>query len=233
MTTPAPNYDGIARAYRWLEYLTLGPLLQRTRTAHLARLQTCKQALVLGDGDGRFTAALLTANPSIQIEAVDASAVMLRLLETRCAPFSSRLTTSQADIRHGSNNSPGAPSQTVPSFEVGSNARKPTTPDLVVTHFVLDCLTQPEVDALITNLTPLLAPQSLWLVSDFTIPNGPIHWPARIYVRLLYLVFRIFTGMTPTRLPNHAFALDRSGFTLIAEQRHLFGILISQLWQRQ
>jgi hypothetical protein len=234
MTGPPPNYNGIARAYRWLEYLTLGPLLQRTRTAHLARLQSSQQALILGDGDGRFTAALLATNPAIHIQAVDASAVMLHLLQTRCAPFNPRLTITQTDIRDPTHYIPGAPSQTAPSFEVGSNAQPPTsTPDLVVTHFVLDCLTQPEVDSLIAQLTPHLTPKALWLVSDFSIPAGPMHWPARIYVRLLYLAFRILTGMTPTRLPNHALPLTRSGFTLIAERRLLFGILISQLWQRQ
>ena len=227
MTAPPPNYDGIARAYRWLEYLALGPLLQRTRTAHIAHLRDARQALILGDGDGRFTAALLATNPAIQIEAVDASPRMLTLLRSRCAPYLQRLTTTQADIR---THCPGAPSQTVSSFEVGSHQ---PTPDLVVTHFVLDCLTQSEVDSLISRLAPTLGPKAQWLVSDFQIPAGPLHWPARIYIRLLYLAFRFLTGTTPTRLPDHIPALQRAGFSLIAEQQYLFGILTSQLWQHE
>lgn len=211
MTSPPPDYDGIARAYRWLEYLTLGPLLQRTRTAHLSRLRTTRQALILGDGDGRFTAALLGANPAIQVKAVDASAAMLRLLHSRCL-HNPRLLTVQTDAR---------------TFN-------PTcTPDLVGTHFFLDCLTQPEVDSLVARLTPTLAPDARWLVSDFQIPAGFMNLPARIYIRLLYLAFRLLTGTIPTSLPNHALALERAGFSLIAEQQYLFGILTSQLWQHE
>ena len=164
MTSPLPNFDRIARPYRWLEYLTLGPILQRTRTRHLQLLTHRKQALILGDGDGRFTATLLAGNPTLQAEAVDLSRSMLTLLRRRAdaAGAGTRLQTHHADAR-----------TFVPT----------AAPDLVVTHFFLDCLTQPEVDALIGRLTPLLHRGSLWLVSDFRIPSGLLQLPARLYVR--------------------------------------------------
>ena len=43
-----PNFDRVARGYRWAEYLALGPLLERTRTRHLDALPGAGQALVLG-----------------------------------------------------------------------------------------------------------------------------------------------------------------------------------------
>jgi SAM-dependent methyltransferase len=205
-----PNFDRIARAYRWLEYLSLGPLLARTRNHHLPRLHDRTQALILGDGDGRFTARLLAANPALQADAVDLSPVMLRLLRRKCAETSPRLRTHHADAR---------------------TFTPPATPDLVVTHFFLDCLTQPEVDRLISRLTPELAGNALWLVSDFRIPGGALYWPARAYVRLLYLAFRILTGLRTTKLPDHASALLRCGFTRIAVQRALFGLLTTELWR--
>jgi SAM-dependent methyltransferase len=215
-TQHQPNFDRIARAYRWLEYLTLGPLLARTRNHHLPRLHNRTQALILGDGDGRFTARLLAANPNLKADAVDLSQTMLGLLRRRvphprAAPVgSSRLRTHHADAR---------------TFT-------PTkSPDLIVTHFFLDCLTQLEVDALVARLTPASAPQTLWLISDFRIPSGPLHWPARAYIRLLYLAFRILTGLRTTHLPDHAAALRRCGFTRIAEHHELFGLLTTELWR--
>ena len=93
----------------------------------------------------------------------------------------------------------------------------PTHPyDLVVTHFFLDCLTQPELEALIQRLTPALEPNALWLISDFRIPTGPMRLPARAMVRSLYLAFRILTGLRTTRLPDHATPLTAAGFTQIA-----------------
>ena len=46
MPPESPNFDRVARPYRWAEYLALGPLLQQTRTAHLDRLTYCRQALL-------------------------------------------------------------------------------------------------------------------------------------------------------------------------------------------
>ena len=103
----------------------------------------------------------------------------------------------------------------------------PPPPDLIVTHFFLDCLTQPELDALVARLA---APGVLWLISDFRIPSGLLHWPARIYIRVLYFAFRILTGLRITHLPNHARALRSKGFNPIAIQRNLFGLLTTELW---
>jgi SAM-dependent methyltransferase len=211
MSDTLPDFDGVARAYRWLEYASLGPLLERARDCHLARLSQCRHALVLGDGDGRFTARMLANMPKITIEAVDLSGVMLELLRQRCAAFQNRVQTFQRDAR---------------------TFRPLHQPDLVVTHFFLDCLTQQEVDALVARLTPNLARNALWLVSDFRIPAGALRWPAWIYIRALYFVFRILTGLRTTRLPNHPAVLERHGFTLVARQRRMFGILTSEVWQR-
>jgi hypothetical protein len=210
MMGKAPDFDGIARAYRWLEYATLGRLLERTRECHLARLRGCSRALVLGDGDGRFTARLLAGNPDVRVEAVDLSGTMLGLLRMRCADNEARLDTFRVDVR---------------VFEPYG------TPDLVVTHFFLDCLTQAEVDALVARLTPLLRPNALWVVSDFRVPEGAMHWPAWLYVRLLYFAFRVLTGLRTTRLPDHTKALGRYGFELVAVERRMFGMLTSEVWQ--
>ena len=212
MSESLPDFDRVARAYRWLEYGSLGPLLERTRECHLSRLSHCSRyALVLGDGDGRFTARLLANAPKVTVEAVDLSGVMLALLRQRCAASHDRLHTFQQDARTFTPN---------------------RQPDLVVTHFFLDCLTQREVDALVTRLTPQLASGALWLVSDFRIPTGVLRWPAWIYIRALYLAFRILTGLRTNRLPNHAAAFERCGFTRVATERRMFGILTSEVWQR-
>jgi ubiquinone/menaquinone biosynthesis C-methylase UbiE len=203
MTTP--NFDRIARAYRWLEYLTLGPLLERTRNHHIPRLARCRRALILGDGDGRFTARLLAENPDVEVDAVDTSRRMLECLSSRSAA-SSRVRTHQADAR---------------SFTPGHSA------DLIVTHFFLDCLTQAEVDALVARFA---ASGTLWLVSDFRIPAGLLHWPARIYVRMLYFAFRILTGLRVTRIPDYALALRANGFVPVEICHRLFGVLTTELW---
>ena len=82
----AVNFDTVAGAYRWLEYLTFGRLLEQIRFAHIRSLTDRKRALILGDGDGRFLARLTAQNSLLRADAVDSSAKMLSLVRARiCA----------------------------------------------------------------------------------------------------------------------------------------------------
>lgn len=206
---PEANFNPIARPYRWLEYFTLGRALERCRLHFLPALLHQKRALVIGDGDGRFLAELMVSNPHIHVDAVDTSATMLQLLSERCSD-EARLKT------HHGNALAFAPSGGY---------------DLVVTHFFLDCLTQPELESLVARIAPTLAPGGLWLVSDFRIPPGRMRLPARIIVRTLYFAFRIITGLRTKQLPVHATPLAHAGLRRVDHRDSLGGLLTTELWQ--
>ncbi|HTJ29043.1 MAG TPA: class I SAM-dependent methyltransferase [Acidobacteriaceae bacterium] len=211
--TPVPRFDRIAKPYRWLEYLSFGPLLQRTRTHWLGAVGACRHALVLGDGDGRFTAALLAAHPGLRVHAVDGSAAMLRLLRARCSAYTERLTTEQTDLR---------------TWTPAPHARY----DLIATHFFLDCLTSQEASDLAQRFTPALTRQATWLVSDFAIPATHYgRWIAAPVVGFLYRAFRMLTGLRVRQLPDHAAALSLAGWSLKSARQHARGLLISELWK--
>jgi SAM-dependent methyltransferase len=209
MARPA-NFDAIARPYRWLEYLTLGPLLQRTRAHFLPLLLDRRKAIVLGDGDGRFLAELLSQNRTLRADAVDSSSSMLALLRHRTD--AARVTT----------------------HHVGALDFHPKdTVDLVATHFFLDCLTQDEVDTLTQRLATSLEPGGLWVVSDFRIPAGLMRVPASLYVGALYRIFGLLTGLQVRDLPDIAGALARAGLACVGVHHRLFGLLTSELWRKR
>jgi len=214
MNVAEPSFDHIARPYRWLEYLTLGRALENCRLHYLPQLLDRHRALVLGDGDGRFLAQLLTQNSQLHADAVDTSAMMLELLRQRCEATgpntATRLRTHHANALTHTLDGPY---------------------DLVVTHFFLDCLTEPELQSLITRIAPALTPNALWLLSDFRTPNGLMRLPAKTLIRTLYFAFRILTGLRTTHLPDHATALTQAGLTRISQHVSLAGILITELWQ--
>lgn len=207
---PAANFDRVARPYRWLEYLTFGPALQRCRTHFLPQLADRRAALVLGDGDGRFLARLLATNHTLEADAVDTSAAMLRELTRRTSSASPRVRAHRADALCFAS---------------------PRNYDLIVTHFFLDCLTQAEVESLAHRLALQSSQNAFWLVSDFRIPTSPMHWPARALIRLLYIAFRFLTGLRTTALPNYAAALTGAGFTLHSAHHSLGGLLTSEMWE--
>jgi SAM-dependent methyltransferase len=220
MKGAGPNFDLIARPYRWMEYATFGPLLEHTRFYRIPELTTARCALVIGDGDGRFVARFLKENPDVLVDVVDLSAKMLRLLEARVQKpgpeAHRRIAIYRADIRDFS------PPETAPA----------TGYDLVVTHFFLDCLTHADLEGLLSRLRPHLAPGARWLVSEFQIPeSGLSAGMSRLVVSGLYRAFGLLTGLEVRGLPAWEMLLERFGFSRFDQRTWLGGLLTSEIWK--
>jgi ubiquinone/menaquinone biosynthesis C-methylase UbiE len=210
VTSAPADFNQLARIYRWMEWLTFGPFLQRCRCSFLSSLGQRRLGLILGDGDGRFIARLIQADPIIKVDAVDVSQAMLHQLERRAD--SSRVRIHLADIR---------------SFQ-------PPQPryDLIATHFFLDCLNNDEVRNLATLLRHYVGSDARWLISEFRIPSNLCgRLIARPLISGLYFAFGLLTNLRIRELPNHREALSESGWNLMDQQQWLGGLLISELWQ--
>jgi SAM-dependent methyltransferase len=209
-----PDFDGLAGVYRWLEYLSFGPFLWRCRVWFLPRMKACRRALVLGDGDGRFTARLLRECPPIETTAVDLSERMIAALRRAVGSNVQRLRTEVADLR---------------SWSPVQNAGY----DLIATHFFLDCLNSDEAAALVKRVSTAAAPEACWVVSEFAVPAG---WFGRVVagplIAALYLAFQWLTNLQVKQLPEYRRPLEDAGWWLDHEKRHLHGLLVSQLWRR-
>lgn len=205
----APDFNRLARLYCWMEWLTFGPFLQRCRCAFLSCFAERRQALVLGDGDGRFTARLIGSNSTIKVDAVDASAAMLSQLARRSS--ADRVRTHLADAR---------------MFAPGRRDY-----DVIATHFFLDCLIQAEVGELAARLRRHAAPNAVWVISEFAIPaNFYGRALAAPLIRSLYLAFGLLTRLKIRKLPDHHAALAQSGWSLLDRRKFLGGLLVSEMW---
>ncbi len=208
------NFDRIARPYRWLEYMSFGPWLGRCRNAQLVHLTRARHALLLGDGDGRFLARLLTENPTLTADVVDSSEAMLRILDRRirgCGPQARhRICLHHADALEW----------------------KPTgSYDLIVSHFFLDCFFPRQLEQLFAGLLPHALPGAQWVISEFAIPrNAFAAYLARAIIALLYRAFGVLTGLPVRALPDYATSLLRRGLAPSHEHRYLAGLLCSQVW---
>ena len=104
--------------------------------------------------------------------------------------------------------------------------------DLLVTHFFLDCLSQAEVKALAERAGAHCQPGFLWLLSDFGLPRHRLaRGLALLYIRLLYLAFRLLTNLQTQQLPNAGEALLATGFHRVARAQWLGGFLYAELWE--
>jgi len=209
-------FDRIARVYRWGEYLSFGKALERCRFSFLDEVSTASKILTLGEGDGRFLAELLKENSQATAAAVDVSAVMLSLLQSRvkAAGAETRLRTQCTDVRE---------------FAPGDGGY-----DLVVTHFFLDCLTESEIAQLMNRLRPHLAPNCRWLVSDFAIPaKGVRRLFGAAVVSALYLGFWLLTNLQIRKLPELSAVWRASGFESKRRQEFLGGLIYSEIRELQ
>jgi ubiquinone/menaquinone biosynthesis C-methylase UbiE len=198
------NCDGLARAYRWLEYLAFGRALERRRFRFIPEVAGARRALVLGDGDGRFLARFAEISEA-SIDYVDLSTRMIDLARTRAG--TRRIAYYHADAL------------TLPLA--------PAAYDLIATHFFLDCLNAPDLECLIARAACAAKPGAMWIVSEFRQPP----WAAPL-LAALYLFFRVTTGLTTQRLTDHRPLLLKHGFRLRSEETSRVGLLASELWTR-
>ena len=222
MSAP-PDFNRLARPYRWMEFASFVPVLWWCRCTFLDKFRGCRRALVLGDGDGRFTARLLQTNQAIRIDAVDASTAMLSALIRSAGPSTCRVRTFEADARCW------RPADAESAPDADDFPRQPY--DLIVTHFFLDCLTTAEVESLARALRSATAPSARWVISEFAVPPG---WFGRLIaaplIAALYLAFGMLTGLKVRTLPDYASSLRHAGFSLQQRRAWLRGLLVSEIW---
>jgi SAM-dependent methyltransferase len=122
------DFNGVARLYRYLEYSLFGPALWRRRIAYLPKLLGARRVLMAGEGDGRFLAAFLEANPEAAVDYLDASSAMLELARRRVpVRAEGRVRFVRADVLQTNFDGRGY--------------------DAIVTHFFFDCFCDEELRA--------------------------------------------------------------------------------------
>jgi SAM-dependent methyltransferase len=206
------NCDPIARWYRFFEYLAFGRALERRRREYLEEVRSARNVLILGDGDGRFTAEFVRRNVAAQVESVDLSSKMVALAEQRIE------CSARERVR----------------FRVGDalTIELSGTYDLIVTHFFLDCFTEVELEGLVERLVTLSGRNARWLMSEFRLPErGLRRLAAKALIRFMYFGFWLVTELEVTRLPEYVPALERHGFQLRKSKSAMGGLLVSEMWE--
>jgi hypothetical protein len=86
---------------------------------------------------------------------------------------------------------------------------------------------------LVIRVTGAACSDARWLISEFRQPERG--WRAAwawLWLRTLYLFFRITTGLKTNRLVDHHPLLTRRGFRLARAESSHFGLLASEVWSR-
>lgn len=210
------SFNTIAPAYRTLETIAFGGDLQRARVACLAEIESPRRALIVGEGNGRFLAAVLQRHRLIRIDCVDSSERMLDLARRHVLETSpdeiSRVAFLHDDIRSWTPND---------------------RYDLIVTHFFLDCFSTQQVGLVVAKLAQTAAPNAIWLLADFTIPKaGFARGHASAWLAVMYWFFRRVAGIEGRELVDPSPFLRVEGFKLTRQHLFRLGMVKSEFWRR-
>lgn len=205
------SFDRLAPHYRWLEAVLAGGVLQRARVAHLATLDEAENILLLGEGPGRFLAALRERRPDVPVTVVEESEAMIA--EARRHAPDGPTEWVQADLRDWQ---PPA-------------ARW----DALVSHCVLDCFSAETLATLVPRLAGAARPQATWLITDFALPEpGWRRTRARAIHSLMYGSFRATTGLEARRWVDPTPWMEAAGFRLSSRNHYNHGLIRADCWQR-
>ncbi len=198
-----------------MEYLTFGPGLQRRRREFLSEITTAESVLILGDGDGRFTADFLRQNTEACVDFVECSRSMADLAAARIA------------------RAPNGAHRVRQILQDARSVQLTGSYDVAITHFFLDCFSTEELERLIRRVTAHIRPGGRWIISEFQIPSSGLgRHAAKLVIKLLYIVFGMLTGLKTRRLPDYRQVLQSNGYIRIAVKTGVAGLLVSELWQR-
>jgi spermidine synthase len=203
----------LARWYRWIEYAAFGRALERRRFAFLPRLASARRVLILGEGDGRSLARLLTLAPAAVFDVIEISPEMIALARQRTG-HSARITFFCQDAR---------------------TARWPPAQyDGIVTNFFLDCFVESDTRQLIRRLKKALTPDGIWLVNEFAIADrGWRRVHARIWIATMYRFFGVTTGLRARALPPIERLMHEAGMVRTDQEKARAGLMVSQLWRKR
>lgn len=204
------SFDHLAPHYRWLERVLAGGVLQEARLAHLAQLDAAENILLVGEGPGRFLAALRARRPEVPITVMDASAKMLE--QARAV---------------------GAGPTTFVRSDVTRDALPVAEWDAIVTHCLLDCFAPATLSGVVTRLGAAARPRAHWLITDFALPaSGWRRSRARMIHALMYRTFRATTRIGARQWTDPSANLHLVGFRLAERMPFNHGLIHADHWIR-
>ena len=210
------SFDLLAPHYRGLEIVLAGSKLQRCRTAFFTLPTKARRILIAGEGNGRFLVECRRHFSEAHITCLDSSVRMLDLAKQRLLAAS--LGLERIDFVHADALEWAAPEG---SF------------DLIVTNFFLDCFRPEQLERLVALLAGAAETSASWWLADFRVPAaGLCRARALLIHRLMYLFFRVATGLPAIKLTPPDCFLQTQGFALHYRLVSEWGLFHADEWKR-
>jgi spermidine synthase len=194
--------------------LVFGHSIHKAQIEFLSEVPQNSNVLIIGGGSGKFLRDLLIKSPVMKVVYIESSAKMIKL--------------SREAIRdvHGSDRV---------EFRTGteSDIRDEELFDVVITHFFLNLFHGTDLRNVAGKLYSHLKPGGIWLFSDFRINNNGLRriWQ-NLLLRIMYLFFKITTGLMNNTLESFNTLFHAIGLVKVHEKFFYAGMISASCWRK-
>ena len=200
------NYNHIAFIYDALVRFVFGNQLLQAQRHFFSQLPKDANILFVGGGTGEILPELLSIAKPCLIDYVELSPKMISMAKKKC---------SQNKYVHFIQNDFN---DFVPSKKY----------DVVITFFFLDLFKEEKINVLIQKINIALSAEGLWLFTDF-VDRGHYRWYHKVFVKLMYVFFRVFTNVERHKLPNFSEHFTKHSFHTIKVKSFFHGLISSKV----
>lgn len=180
------GFDRVAAFYDQLAHLIFGSNLERAQGALLPHIPDHSSVLLIGGGTGWLLKQLLATRKNLSILYLEASPAMLRKARQRFQKYGQ---SHQANV----------------TFRLGTEQTlQPHEQfNIIITPFLLDLFPEKRLYQLMTHLKYALAPNGLWLFTDFWPVKTPAPMWQRAIIKGMYTFFGALSEVKARQLPDY------------------------------
>jgi tRNA (cmo5U34)-methyltransferase len=171
------GFDKISVVYDSLARIIYGKSIQQSQVYFLDRIPPHASVLILGGGTGWILEKINEVQPSVKIDYIEASSKMLRLARDKNQHHNN------IQYIHGTEQDVTA----LPLY------------DVIITNFFLDLFPDKKLSSVVRLILSKLKHDGCWIVTDFV---NERKWWQRVLLSVMYVFFKITTGIEASTLPD-------------------------------
>lgn len=215
MNYKANNFNYISGFYDSLGFLVFGNSLKNSQLHFLSKIPPNSKVLVVGGGTGWFLEELLKTNSIKEVLYIESSSEMMRLSQKRV---------------EGNNHETEIKFINSPLEKISLQEKF----DVIITNYFLDLFNEEQLKIIVPKLYSHLNTNGLWLISDFKISPKTFHkaWQ-RCLLKIMYLFFRITSGVEATHLSDFHILLEELKLKKINSEEFFYGMMESVVYEKR
>ncbi|MFT2009067.1 class I SAM-dependent methyltransferase [Pontibacter sp. 13R65] len=189
--------------------------MQEAQQALLPYIAEQDRVLLIGGGSGWLLEQILLHHPKLKLLYLEASPKMLQMAQNRYR----RLQVSGHQVE----------------FRLGTEALLHETDvfDVIFTPFLLDLFLPHRLHLLMNRLANSLAPEGLWLFSDFWPVATPPLWWQQLLLKSMYTFFGMVSQVRARSLPDFKSHFEQLQLEEVYSSSYAKGMVQSKVFQRK